>query len=361
MTGCCLLTCAKCRKIFAVRETIKTQALVRRRSAMCGDTKRRWKILCERSRRTARRVAPAAKGGEALRWWKQFSRLAVRESVLNCTRAASHGKRTPQLQIKILEDKKALGQAAADHAANSLRAALRENGVARVVAATGASQFEFLDSLTSATDIDWNRVELFHLDEYVGLPATHPASFRKYILERIILKTGIGHKTGITQYHLLDGEGDPEEVAKRVGSELTSRPVDIAFVGIGENGHLAFNDPPADFASEEPYLVLQLDEACRQQQVNEGWFSQLADVPMRAISMSIRQILRAKEIIAVVPEERKARAVQACLEEEISPMAPASALRNHPNATLYLDRDSAALLKASKRSVSQGLFRDENL
>jgi glucosamine-6-phosphate deaminase len=188
-------------------------------------------------------------------------------------------------------------------------------------------------------------VELFHLDEYVGLPATHPASFRKYILERIILKTGIGHKTGITQYHLLDGEGDPQEIAKRVGSELISRPVDIAFVGIGENGHLAFNDPPADFANEE---------ACRQQQVNEGWFSQLADVPRRAISMSIRQILRAKEIIAVVPEARKARAVQACVEEEISPLAPASALRNHANTTLYLDRDSAALLKASSPSVSQG-------
>src|SRR5712675_3142862 len=212
MTGCCLLTCAKCRKIFAVRETIKTQALVRRRSAMCGDTKRRWKILCERSRRTARRVAPAAKGGEALRWWKQFSRLAVRESVLNCTRAASHGKRTPQLQIEILDDKKALGQAAAEHAAKSLRAVLRENGVARVVAATGASQVEFLDSLTSATDIDWNRVELFHLDEYVGLPATHPASFRKYILERLI------HKTGVTRYHLLDGDGDPQSSIRQIGS-----------------------------------------------------------------------------------------------------------------------------------------------
>jgi glucosamine-6-phosphate deaminase len=205
------------------------------------------------------------------------------------------------------------------------------------------------------------------LDEYVGLPATHPASFRKYILERIIhktgtgLKTGVGLKTGITRYHLLDGEGAPQEIARRVGRELISRPVDLAFVGIGENGHLAFNDPPADFASEEPYLVVQLDEACRQQQVNEGWFSKLADVPMRAISMSIRQILRAKEIVAVVPEARKARAVQACLEEEIGPMAPASALRNHPNATVYLDRDSAALLKASKGSVSQGLFREDNL
>jgi glucosamine-6-phosphate deaminase len=191
------------------------------------------------------------------------------------------------LQIKILDNKKALAQAAAEHAAKSLRAVLRENGVARVVAATGASQFEFLDSLTSATDIDWNRVELFHLDEYVGLPATHPASFRKYILERIILKTGIGHKTGITQYHLLDGEGDPEEVAKRVGSELISRPIDIAFVGIGENGHLAFNDPPADFTSEEPYLVLQLDEACRQQQTNEGHFPNIAAVPQYAFTLTI--------------------------------------------------------------------------
>jgi len=256
------------------------------------------------------------------------------------------------LQIKVLDDKKALGLAAAEHAAKSLRDAIHANGAARIVAATGASQFEFLDSLTSAADIDWNRVELFHLDEYVGLPATHPASFRKYILERIILKTRICYKTGIIQYHLLDGEGDPQEIAKRVGHELISRPVDLAFVGIGENGHLAFNDPPADFASEEPYRVVQLDEACRRQQVNEGWFSQLGDVPVRAISMSIRQILRAKEIIAVVPEARKARAVQACLEGEISPLVPASALRNHPNATLYLDRNSAALLKASSRSVS---------
>jgi glucosamine-6-phosphate deaminase len=256
------------------------------------------------------------------------------------------------LQIKIVDNKKTLGQVAAEHAAKSLRDAIRENGGARIVAATGASQFEFLDALTSAADIDWNRVELFHLDEYVGLPATHPASFRKYILERIILRTAIIHNTGITRYHLLDGEGDPQEIAKRVGSELIARPVDLAFVGIGENGHLAFNDPPADFASEEPYLVVQLDEACRRQQVNEGWFSELADVPMRAISMSIRQILRAQEIIAVAPEARKARAVQACLEREISPMAPASALRNHANTTLYLDRDSAALLKASSRSVS---------
>lgn len=257
------------------------------------------------------------------------------------------------MQIKILDNKKELSSAAAEHAAKSLRAALRENGAARIVAATGVSQFEFLDSLTSAADIDWSRVELFHLDEYVGLPATHPASFRKYILERIVYKTGIGHKTGINQYHLLDGEGDPLEIAKRVGGELISRPVDLAFVGIGENGHLAFNDPPADFASEEPYLVVQLDEACRRQQVNEGWFEKLDDVPKRAISMSIRQIMRAREIIAVVPEGRKAAAVRACLEEEINPMAPASILREHRNATIYLDRDSASLLTETRKSASR--------
>ena len=251
------------------------------------------------------------------------------------------------MQIKILDDKKALGLAAAEHAAKSLRAAVRENGAARIVAATGVSQFEFLDLLTSAADIAWSRVELFHLDEYVGLPATHPASFRKYIMERII------HKTGITQYHLLDGEGYPQDVAKRVGNELISRPVDLAFVGIGENGHLAFNDPPADFATEEPYLVVALDEACRQQQVNEGWFEKLDDVPKRAISMSIRQIMRVREIIAVVPEGRKAAAVRACLEEEIHPMAPASILREHANATIYLDQDSASLLTETGKSASR--------
>jgi glucosamine-6-phosphate deaminase len=242
------------------------------------------------------------------------------------------------LQIRILEDKLAAGRAAAEHAANSLRATIKAQGAARIVAATGVSQFEFLEALTSAQEIAWGCVELFHLDEYVGLPVTHPASFRKYILERLI------QKTGITQYHFLDGEGNPQAVVKRIGSELVSKTVDMLFAGIGENGHLAFNDPPADFQTEEPYLVVQLDEACRQQQVNEGWFAELADVPAKAISMSIRQILRAHEIIAVVPEARKARAVRACFEGEISPLAPASILRTHPNATTYLDRGSASLL-----------------
>jgi glucosamine-6-phosphate deaminase len=152
------------------------------------------------------------------------------------------------------------------------------------------------------------------------------------------------HKVGIISYHLLDGDGDPQGSITKIGIELQSKPVDILFAGIGENGHLAFNDPPADFQAPDPYLIVDLDEACRQQQVNEGWFSKLAEVPKKAISMSIQQILRSREIIVAVPDTRKARAVKACLEGEVSPMMPASILRTHPNTTIYLDTDSAALL-----------------
>jgi glucosamine-6-phosphate deaminase len=195
-----------------------------------------------------------------------------------------------------------------------------------------------LEALTSISGLDWKRIELFHLDEYIGLPATHPASFRKYICDRLILPTGITH------HHLLDGERDSHSVANEVGQALASKPVDILFAGIGENGHLAFNDPPADFQTQQPFLVVNLDEACRKQQVNEGWFAQVQDVPQKAITMSIRQILSAREIICVVPDKRKALAVHACLEGEISPIAPASILRQHANVTLYLDADSAGLL-----------------
>lgn len=245
-----------------------------------------------------------------------------------------------QLQIRIFEDKESVGQAAAEHAANSLQQAIRQRGVARIVAATGASQFEFLDALTSSPGIDWNQVEVFHLDEYVGLPIAHAASFRRYLLERLI------NKTGIQRYHFLDGDGDAKASAVKVGMELQRAPVDILFAGIGENAHLAFNDPPADFEIEDPYLIVDLDEACRQQQVNEGWFATLRDVPQRAISMSVRQILRSREIVAVVPDERKALAVKNSLEGEISPSIPASILRTHPNASIYLDKDSASLLSA---------------
>jgi glucosamine-6-phosphate deaminase len=242
------------------------------------------------------------------------------------------------VRIEIFEDKISLGRAAAEHAAEVLRNAIGERGHVRLIAATGSSQFEFLDALTALAGIDWPRAEMFHLDEYIGLPITHPASFRKYLMERLI------GKTKIANYHLLDGERDPREVAREIGRELSIAPVDVAFLGIGENGHLAFNDPPADFQTEVPYIIVELDEACRRQQVNEGWFASVADVPARAISMTVRQILRTKEIIVVVPDARKAQAVKACLEGEISPMLPASILRQHPDTTVYLDKNSASLL-----------------
>jgi glucosamine-6-phosphate deaminase len=246
------------------------------------------------------------------------------------------------MHIKLLEDKPSLGRAAAQQAAEAIRRAIQKSGKARIIAATGASQFELLDSLTSLPGIGWERVELFHLDEYIGLPANHPASFRNYLLTRLINKVGIRH------YHLLDGEQEPAEVIRAAGDALRKAPIDVAFVGIGENGHLAFNDPPADFETDEPYIVVTLDDACRKQQLGEGWFANLSEVPRQAISMSIRQILQAREIICAVSEARKARAVAACLEGEISPLAPASILRTHANTTVYLDKSAAALLTKTR-------------
>lgn len=242
------------------------------------------------------------------------------------------------MDLKVFSTSDALGVAAADHAAAILRARLAQQLQVRIIAATGASQFNFLNALTRAPGIDWERVEMFHLDEYVGLPVEHPASFRKYLLERLL------RPTGIKRYHLLDGEGDVNAVCERVGAELNRAPIDVAFVGIGENGHLAFNDPPADFATERPYLVVELDEACRRQQVGEGWFKDLSEVPRQAISMSIRQIMKAKKILCIVPEQRKAAAVQACLEGPVSPLAPASILQTHPDVTVFLDPASASML-----------------
>jgi len=243
------------------------------------------------------------------------------------------------MNLRIFSDKSSLGRAAAEHAASMVREAIRSRGDARIIAATGASQFEFLDELTKARDIDWGRVEMFHLDEYLGIPLTHPASFRKYLLQRLI------NKVGIRRCHLLDGEGDPREVIAEVTAQIRSSPIDVAFVGVGENGHLAFNDPPADFETEESYIVVELDEACRRQQLGEGWFRNLDEVPRRAISMTVQQILKAREIICIVPDSRKAEAVAKCFQGEISPLAPASILRTHPNAFVYLDTDSAALLR----------------
>ena len=250
--------------------------------------------------------------------------------------------------LKIFPDRSLLSQAAAEQAADAIRSALTKRGHARIVAATAASQIEFLDALTKASGIDWRKVEVFHLDEYIGLSATHPGSFRKMLLEQLI------QKTGVVNFHLLDGDArDPAEVARRVGRELASSPVDIAFLGIGENGHIAFNDPPADFQVEDPYIIVDLDETCRQQQVGEAWFANISQVPKQALSMSVKQILKAKEILAVVPDERKARAIRACFAGEVSPMAPASILRTHPNATVYLDKNSASMLTSDLHEIGE--------
>ena len=247
--------------------------------------------------------------------------------------------------IRVFDDDNSLAAAASAQAARAIGSAMDLRGRARIVAATGASQFAFLEALTTTPGMDWKRVEMFHLDEYIALPTSHAASFCKYLQERLI------DKTGISNFHLLKGDTNPDEVIRIASEAILQSPIDVAFVGIGENGHLAFNDPPANFETEAPYIIVQLDEACRRQQVAEGWFENISAVPERAISMSIRQILKSKEIICVVPDARKAAAVQACLEGEVSPMAPASILRTHSNATIYLDRSSAGLLTADTLSA----------
>jgi len=242
------------------------------------------------------------------------------------------------MNIEVFDTKFALGQAAATDAANIIQQSIAERDVAYLIAATGASQFEFLDALV-VRDIEWSKVVFFHLDEYAGLPETHPASFRRYLKERII------DRVHPRAFHLIDGEAaDVVEECKRVGELISQQQIDAAFVGIGENGHLAFNDPPADFETEEPYIVVDLDEDCRRQQVGEGWFATLNDVPRRAISMSIKQILKARNILCIAPDRRKAEAVRNCVELDVSPMRPASILQGHSNVTLYLDRESSSRL-----------------
>ena len=233
-----------------------------------------------------------------------------------------------------------MGKTAAEKAAEVLEEAIKEKGEAVFVAATGASQFEFLKALTSISSIDWSRTTMFHLDEYIGITENHPASFRKYLKERLINKVHPG------AVYLIKGEAeDPELECERLNRIISKKEIDISFVGIGENGHLAFNDPPADFNTEKPYTLVELDEACRKQQLGEGWFNGLREVPHRAISMSIKQIMKSRNIICTVPDARKAQAVKDCLEDTISPAHPASILRKHKRAFLFLDKDSARLLE----------------
>jgi len=246
------------------------------------------------------------------------------------------------VEIRICESNEDMARDAAEKAAELLRSALAAKESARFIAATGASQFTFLEHLARVRGIDWGRAVMFHLDEYVGLSASHPASFRKYLEERLIAKVHPGRA------HLICGDAqDAQGECRRMGALISEAPVDVAFVGIGENGHLAFNDPPADFETEDPFIVVNLDEACRSQQVREGWFKTVDEVPTEAITMSIRQIMKSQSIVCSVPDKRKAKAVRDCLSEgaEVSPRCPASILKEHGRAYVFIDPEAASLLE----------------
>ncbi|MCB0666967.1 MAG: glucosamine-6-phosphate deaminase [Saprospiraceae bacterium] len=243
------------------------------------------------------------------------------------------------MNTRILKNAEELGIAAAETAISLINENLEQKDHANIILATGASQFQVLQNLVQA-NIDWEKVTMFHLDEYIGMSATHPASFRKYLTDRFLKKIDFACK-----YHLINGENpDPQAECDRVGKIIGQHPIDVALIGIGENGHLAFNDPPADFETEDPYLVVQLDDACRQQQYGEGWFDSFDGVPSTAISMSIRQILKSRHLIVSVPDERKSEAVKNALKGEITNLCPASILRNHASCHLFLDTGSASKL-----------------
>lgn len=242
------------------------------------------------------------------------------------------------MQIVIKQTSDETGKEAAELGARLIQDAISKKGLANVIFATGAAQFEMLKNIVKLP-IDWKALNGFHLDEYVGLSMDHKASFRKFLKERFVDKVDPG------TFHYINGEADPEHECNRLNKLILQHPIDVAFVGIGENTHLAFNDPPANFETEEPYIQVTLDEACRMQQLNEGWFNSFDDVPRNAISMSVKQILKSEAIIAVVPEQRKAKAVYLTLKGEISPSVPASILRQHANTTLFLDSNSASLLE----------------
>jgi glucosamine-6-phosphate deaminase len=231
-----------------------------------------------------------------------------------------------------------LGEQAGKQAAQLINNAIREKGQANIILATGASQFETLNTLIKE-DVDWNKVVMFHLDEYIDLPESSPASFRKYLKERFISKV-----PPLKAVYLIDGEVDAVGECERLNEIIKDHPIDVALVGIGENGHLAFNDPPADFDIDTPFIIVTLDRECRQQQFNEGWFSSIEEVPSQAISMSVKQICKSAHIICSVPDNRKARAVKNSLEEKVNNLVPASILQLHQDCTFYLDRLSASLL-----------------
>jgi len=239
----------------------------------------------------------------------------------------------------IYKTKQEMGAAAAAQAADAIQQAIEEKGQANIILATGTSQFETIKSLTSS-GIDFSKVTMFHLDEYIGLPADHPASFRKYLKERFVDKV-----PALKAVHFVEGDAEnPQQECQRLGDIIAKNPIDVALIGIGENGHLAFNDPPADFETEQPYIIVELDEKCRAQQMGEGWFKTLEQVPRRAISMSIRQIIKSACLIVSVPEKRKAEAVKNALEGKVTNICPASILQTHKSCKIFLDSDAASQL-----------------
>ena len=246
------------------------------------------------------------------------------------------------MQVKIFQDKYALGAAAAQLGAEKIREALTKKSEVNIILATGASQFEMLAALLKEKDIDWSRIRIFHLDEYIGLPVDHPAGFRKYLWERFVSKLPVPPAA----FYPVNGSApDPEATTAALGELITKYPTDVAFIGIGENGHIAFNDPPADLETEKPYLIITLEERCRKQQLGEGWFPTMDAVPKYAITMSCREIMRARAIVNSVPDSRKAHAVGLALEGPITNMVPATIMREHSNYNVFLDAPAAAELK----------------
>ena len=248
--------------------------------------------------------------------------------------------------IKIADSRPSMGKYVADQAAGHLRQVLASQSEANLVVATGSSQFEVLDCLVQA-DVDWSRINGFHLDEYLGLPSTHSASFCGYLKQRFV------DRVPLKSFFFLDGTIPPQQLVELAAKRLGGQRIHLLLCGIGENAHLAFNDPPADFETKDVYKIVELDEACRKQQVGEGWFDSLAQVPTQAISMTIHQILQAERILCSVPDRRKAEAVKATLEGKITPDVPASALSHHQATTLILDPSSSCLLSEQTLTLSE--------
>jgi glucosamine-6-phosphate deaminase len=243
-----------------------------------------------------------------------------------------------RMPVYVHPDVRALGRAAADSAADVLRRAVAERGVAHAMFATGNSQLEFVDTLVGATaDVPWSDVVVFHMDEYVGAGPDHQAGFQRWIRERIV------DRVGPRAAHYLDGLAEPRAESERYAGLLRSHPLDLCCLGIGENGHLAFNDPPvADFNDPVLVKVVELEAACRRQQVNEGHFPTLNDVPTEAVTVTIPALLSAATVLAIVPEARKAEPVRLALTGPVSTVCPASVLRTQPQVALHLDPRSAA-------------------